>query len=127
MPRLRGPTKPPATNTIKPAGSRRGAPPWKPGESGNPLGRNRGSRQRIGEKFLRDFAAEWERRGSAVLHELEGADLVRAAVALLPKQVEVDVEHRVYGISAKPVTIDQWNTEHGLADDDAGQTEQITH
>ncbi|WP_458193262.1 DUF5681 domain-containing protein [Bradyrhizobium sp. UFLA05-153] len=31
------------------------APPWPPGQSGNPAGRPRGSRSKLSESFLSDF------------------------------------------------------------------------
>ena len=39
------------------------APPWQPGQSGNPAGRPRGSRSRLSESFLCDFVAVWEEEG----------------------------------------------------------------
>ena len=76
-------------------------PPWKPGVSGNPMGRPKGARVVFGEDFVRQFAAHWEKHGEAALDSLfqknkEG--YVRVAVALLPKLIDLsgEVEHRVH-------------------------------
>src|SRR5262245_33082869 len=34
--------------------------PWKPGQSGNPAGRPKGSRNRLSEDFIRAFAEDFE-------------------------------------------------------------------
>ncbi len=65
---------------------------WKPGQSGNPKGRPKGSRARFGEAFVSDFLADWEKHGAKALEETRKNDpaaYVRAAVAILPKQLEV--------------------------------------
>ena len=66
--------------------------PWKPGESGNPAGRPKGSRHKINEDFLRDLQALWEEHGYDILEETVAKKpevIVKAMVALLPKQVEL--------------------------------------
>ncbi|WP_439393333.1 DUF5681 domain-containing protein [Bradyrhizobium sp. PMVTL-01] len=40
------------------------APPWQPGQSGNPKGRALGSRNRMSESFLEDLRATWEKHGA---------------------------------------------------------------
>jgi hypothetical protein len=48
-------------------GNLRTAPSWQPGQSGNPAGRQRGSRNKMSENFLRDLHATWERHGALAL------------------------------------------------------------
>jgi hypothetical protein len=65
--------------------------PWKPGQSGNPAGRPRGSRNKINEYFLRDLQALWEESGDTILRQTAASKpevIVKAMVGLLPKQVE---------------------------------------
>ena len=55
-------------------------------------GRPRGSRNRFAEHFVDNLQTEWDRRGMQALQELSGPDLVKAAIAILPKDVLVEVE-----------------------------------
>ena len=66
--------------------------PWKAGQSGNPAGRPPGTRVKFSEDFLRDFHTAWEAHGKAALEKVATKDpvaFVRAATAILPKQLNV--------------------------------------
>jgi hypothetical protein len=55
-------------------------------------GRLKGSRNVIGEAFLKDLAAEWEVSGSAALKIMAKEDpsgFVKVTAALLPKEFEI--------------------------------------
>ena len=39
--------------------------PWKPGESGNPAGRPKGSRNKLSEEFVAEIYADWCEHGAA--------------------------------------------------------------
>jgi hypothetical protein len=70
--------------------------PWKPGQSGNPKGRPKGSRDKINEAFLRDMVAAWEKHGIEAIEKVAKADptnFVKIAASLLPKDVNVKGEH----------------------------------
>jgi hypothetical protein len=70
--------------------------PWKPGQSGNPKGRPKGSRDKINEAFIRDMVAAWEIHGRAAIEKVAKADptnFVKIAASLLPKDVNVKGEH----------------------------------
>ena len=54
--------------TDKPASAGRNrAGQFLPGQSGNPKGRVRGSRNKLGEAFFNDLYAEWLEHGSEVM------------------------------------------------------------
>lgn len=74
------------------AAERLAAHAWKPGQSGNPKGRPKGSRNKFGEQFIEDFLADWEQHGAAAIRtvrEERPQDYLKAAVAILPKEVKV--------------------------------------
>jgi hypothetical protein len=73
----------------------RGNPNWKPGVSGNPLGRPMHARQRLGEKIIANIAALWEEEGETVLRRLMAEDpatFARLAFQILPKESLLNVQ-----------------------------------
>jgi hypothetical protein len=66
---------------------------WQPGQSGNPAGRPKGSRNRHSENFLNAFARDFEQHGAAVIEKVRKErpqDYLKVAAALLPKQMEIE-------------------------------------
>ncbi len=67
---------------------------FKPGQSGNPKGRPKGSRNKINDAFLRDFYEAWEAFGRPALLAAawtKPAEFVKVAASLLPKELEATV------------------------------------
>lgn len=67
---------------------------FKPGQSGNPLGRKKGSRNKLAEEFINDFYNDWLIHGASVVEQIriEKPDVYfKGAVAILPKQVDMRV------------------------------------
>jgi uncharacterized protein DUF5681 len=70
------------------------APPWQPGQSGNPAGRPRGSRSRLSDSFLCDFHTVWEEKGLEAIRRCARNDpstFVRVAASLLPHDINLNV------------------------------------
>ncbi len=78
--------------------------PWRPGQSGNPNGRPKGSRNKLGEAFIQDMFDAWQMatkagaaqgtQGQKVIADVIEKDPVaflRSMVAILPKEFEVNV------------------------------------
>ena len=69
--------------------------PYKPGQSGNPAGRPLGSRNKLGEAFIRDLFEHWEANGKKALDSAlkdSPAQYMRVVASLLPKNITVKTE-----------------------------------
>jgi hypothetical protein len=81
--------------TSKPRGT-----PWKPGESGNPAGRPKGSRNAFSAVFVGDLTASWSEHGPAVLDQVARRDPSRylgVCATVIPRDVAVSIEQRAPG------------------------------
>lgn len=68
---------------------------FKPGQSGNPKGRPVGSRQRLGEKFINDLAADYDVHGAAAIVTLrteQPAAYIKIVADLMPKDLNLNVD-----------------------------------
>ncbi len=69
---------------------------WIPGQSGNPAGRPKGSRDTINEAFLKDLAADWAGDGIVALRrarEDRPAEYCRMVANLQPKDQNLSVKN----------------------------------
>jgi hypothetical protein len=71
--------------------------PWlfKPGQSGNPAGRPKGSRNKLAEDFLSDAYEQWQLHGSTALETMaktEPAKFCQMVANLLPKEAVLQDE-----------------------------------
>jgi len=67
---------------------------FKPGQSGNPKGRPKGSRNKLSEEFFRDLCDAWQAFGKPALETmamLYPAEFVRLVASLLPKEPEATI------------------------------------
>lgn len=66
--------------------------PFKPGQSGNPAGRVKGSRNKLGEAFIEALHADFSKHGVDVIETVrtEKPDqYLKVVASLLPKQIEI--------------------------------------
>lgn len=83
-------------NTDSTQSQQRGLKPWQPGQSGNPAGRQKGSRNKLAEQFLTDVLNEWETHGAVAISDMREknpADFCKMVASLLPKDVNLNVNN----------------------------------
>jgi Family of unknown function (DUF5681) len=69
--------------------------PFKPGQSGNPKGRPKGARNRLGTQFLEALEVDFNQHGSqaiAFVRDKKPEVYIRVVADLLPKEANINVE-----------------------------------
>ncbi len=69
--------------------------PWKPGQSGNPLGRPKGSRNKLAEDFIKDLHEAWQTQGKETIERVISErphEFLKVVAGLLPKEIKIKDE-----------------------------------
>ena len=88
---------------------------WQPGQSGNPAGRSKGSRNQLAERFIADLYQDWREHGLEALaaaRESKPADYLKVVASVLPKDIKISLETMTDGELAK--RIDQLTQSLGI-------------
>jgi hypothetical protein len=75
---------------------------WKPGQSGNPAGRPRGSRSKLGEEFLTKLYHNFLEHGESVIDQVRKtrpAIYLKIIAATLPKELHFKNESALDGMT----------------------------
>ena len=69
--------------------------PFKPGQSGNPKGRPKGARNRLGTQFLEALEADFNKHGAEAIEQVRQKKpevYIKVVADLLPKEANINVE-----------------------------------
>src|SRR5690348_492802 len=80
------------------------APPWSPGQSGNPKGRPVGSRNKLNERFLLALHDDFAKHGPAAIERVreQRPDVYLKVIAsILPRQLHLKNESPFEGMSSE--------------------------
>lgn len=78
----------------KTAPKQRGVP-FQPGQSGNPAGRPKGARQKLGEDFLKAMQEDFATNGAAVISTVRDEkpdQYLKVIASILPKEIELSAD-----------------------------------
>ncbi|QIG72990.1 hypothetical protein EVB98_068 [Rhizobium phage RHph_N3_2] len=71
-------------------------PAWTPGQSGNPAGRPKGARNKLGEQFIEDLYADWQAHGVVTLQRVRDEkpdQYLKVVASILPKDLNVNINN----------------------------------
>ena len=71
--------------------------PWKPGQSGNPLGRPVGARNKLSEDFLNALHEEFQEHGKAAVEKVRlerPMEFLKIIASLVPREMNLNINLR---------------------------------
>jgi hypothetical protein len=80
--------------------------PWKPGRSGNPAGRQKGSRNKLSQDFIEEAYAAWKAHGKDAFEHMatkEPSKFVQTIAALIPQHFKFEHEHSVVNLTEEQI------------------------
>jgi hypothetical protein len=84
-------------------------PPWKPGQSGNPLGINAGRpRERFSKGFLSDLAEVWAEKGKATMEHCASTQpetFFAVCARLIGPEVKMTIEAQPVGLEPQDIAV----------------------
>ncbi|WP_246801521.1 DUF5681 domain-containing protein [Bradyrhizobium genosp. L] len=82
----------PQSDPPEATGSKQGNTQFKPGQSGNPLGRPKGSRNKLGEAFIEAMHEDFQTHGKTVIETVRSEkpdQYLKVIASILPKELHV--------------------------------------
>lgn len=79
-----------------------GLKPFKPGQSGNPAGRPKGARNKLGEAFLEAMLADFTQHGPATIEVVRAEkpdQYLKVIASILPKEMNLNVTDQLSEMS----------------------------
>jgi len=76
-------------------GSKQAATQFKPGQSGNPAGKPKGSRTKLGEAFIQALYEDFTEHGTSVIEAVRSEkpdQYLKVVASILPKELKVTTE-----------------------------------
>jgi ribulose bisphosphate carboxylase small subunit len=91
--------------------------PFQPGQSGNPVGRPKGSRNKLGEAFLQALHEDFKANGIEAIQACRKDKpdaYLRVIAAILPEQIEITTREFVVVVPAEAQSVDEWLSQSGV-------------